>query len=879
VSLWRQLSHGFRALIHRSEVEQDISDEVQHYLQEAMQAHIARGLTPDEAARKVRLEVGSRTGLQEQVSSYGWENRIETLIADLRYAWRQLRALPLFTVVTVLTVAIGVGATTAIFGAVRPILFESLPYPHADRIVTINELNKDGSRNDGTFGMYRGLVERNRGFEAISVFKPWQPTITGTDQTERFNGQRVSSSYFDVLGVNPVLGRKFHAVEDRLNGPKLVILDSGLWHRRFGGDPSIIGRAVKLEEESYVVIGVMPKEFENVLAPSAEIWSLLQYDMSQGRAWGHHLRTIGKLRDGVTMDQATQEVETIGRAVLKEQRPVTYGSDVKFIARSLQEEITHEVKPALLAVFGAAFLVLLIACVNVANLLLARGVQRRGEFALRAALGAGRSRLIRQMFTESLFLALLGGAIGMMIAVAGVRMLSVLGPADLPRIEAIRLNGIVFLFGFCITTLLGFLLGMIPAQNASRGDFQHQELQQSSRRFAGSHRRVRNVLVVCEIALSLGLLVSSGLLWRSMERLFAVDAGFDPSHLLTVQIQASGPRFDSDAATVQFYAQTLDNVKQISGVLSAAFTSQLPLSGDLDEYGVHFEATPTQAAQSFSAFRYAVSPGYIETMRISLRRGRAFGVNDRADAPFVALISESLAMLRFPHQDPIGERLRIGPMDGAPYTIVGVVKDVRQLSLAAGESTAVYIPATQWPFADNTMSLVIRSRMHSGALVPSIRQAVLSVDKNQPIVRVAMMKDLLAATAAERRFAFFLFQAFALAALILAAAGIYGVLAGSVAERTREIGVRSALGASRRDIVTMVIRQGLMLTASGITLGLIVSFVITRAIVAMLFQTSPLDPLTYFCVIALLASVAILASGVPAWRASRVDPATTLRAE
>jgi putative ABC transport system permease protein len=879
VALWRQLTHGLRALIYRSEVEQDISDEVQHYLQEAIEAHMARGLTPEEAARKVRLEVGSRAGLQERVRTSGWENGIETVLADLRYAWRQLRSSPLFTSITVWTVAIGVGATTAIFGAVSPILFEPLPYPDPERIVTINEVNKDGSRNDGTFGMYRGLLERNRGFEAISVFRPWQPTITGTNQTERFNGQRVSSTYFDVLGINPVMGRKFRPEEDRLYGPKLVILSSGLWHRRFGGDSAIIGRAVTLDEEEHFVIGVMPREFENVLAPSAEIWSLLQYDLSQGSAWGHHLRTIGKLKSGVTMEQASKEVDTIGRSVLEEYHPVTYGSDVKLIVRSLQEEITEVVKPALLASFGAAFLVLLIACVNVANLLLARGVQRRGEFALRAALGAGGSRLIRQIFTESLFLALIGGAMGMMIAAGGVRMLSALGPADLPRIDAIRLDENVFLFGLMITTLLGFLFGLIPARNASRGNFHHQELQQSSRRFAGSHRRVRNVLVVCEVALSLVLLVSSGLLWRSMGRLFAVDEGFDPEQLLTVQVQTSGQRFDGVASTNHFYAQILENVKHVSSVTGAAFTSQLPLSGDLDEYGVHFEATPAQPAQSFSAFRYAVSPGYFETMRIPLRRGRSFNDSDRADAPHVAIISESLAKIRFPQNDPIGERLRIGPMDSRPYTIIGVVKDVKQRSLALSESSAVYVPATQWQFADNAISFVIRSNTSSGLLIPAIRQVISSVDQNQAIVRIAMMKDLLEATAAERRFAFLLFQTFALAALTLAAAGIYGVLAGNVAERTREIGVRSALGASRRDLVTMVIRQGLTLTAFGIAVGLIASFAATHAIVAMLFQTSPLDPLTYGSVIALLATVAFIASGVPAWRASRVDPATTLRAE
>ncbi|MCI0417252.1 ABC transporter permease [bacterium] len=878
MSLSRQLARGFRRIINRTVVEQEISDEVKHYLDEATAAQIARGLLPEEAARKVRLEVGSHTNVRERVYDYGWENAIETLVADLGYACRQLRALPVFTAVSVLTIAIGVGATTAIFGAVNPILFEPLPYPDANRIATISEINSDGSRNEGTFGMYRGLLDRNRSFESIAVYKPWQPTMTGYGQPERFNGQRISASYFDVLGIAPTAGRKFHAEEDRLRGPNVIILSSTLWLRSFGGDRTIIGREIILDDESYVVIGVMPNEFENVLSPSAEVWAPLQYDMSQGRAWGHHLRTVGRLRPGVTMDQATQEIDQIGRAVLTEQRPATYGQNVKLVVSSLQKDITHEARPALLAILEAALLVLLIACVNVTNLLLARSEQRRGEFAMRAALGAGRGRLIRQLFTESLLLALLGGIVGIAVAILTTRALIALSPADLPRVGAIGVNGTVFLFALCITTLNGVAFGLIPARNASQNDF-HADLQQNSRRAAGQHAHARNALVVGEVALTLVLLVCSGLLWRSLERLFAVDIGFDPSRVLTMQVQTSGLRFESDAETDQFFAQTLDSVKRVPGVTSAALTSQLPLSGDLDEYGVHFEATPSQQAQTYSAFRYAVSPGYIETMRIPIRRGRSFAENDRTEAPFVALISESLAKLRFPRVNPIGQRLRIGPMDGPPYTIIGVAADVKQMSLAVSQLTAVYIPATQWPFADNAMSLVISSADVSSSQISAFRQAIWSVDKDQPITRVATMDDLLAESVAERRFALILFQAFALAALILAAAGIYGVLAGSVAERTREIGVRSALGASRREIIAMIVRQGITLTGFGVAIGLLGAAVVTQAIVAMLFEISPLDPLTYLSVIALLGCIATIASGIPAWRASRIDPATTLRTE
>jgi putative ABC transport system permease protein len=594
--------------------------------------------------------------------------------------------------------------------------------------------------------------------------------------------------------------------------------------------------------------------------------------MSQGRAWGHHLRTAARLRPGVGMQQATRELDALGRAVLREQRPQTYGDNVAFRAVSLRDDFTEGVKPALLAILGAVILVLVIACVNVTNLLLARGVQRRGDFALRAALGAERGRLIRQLLTESLLLSAIGGIAGMGVATLGLRALVALSPPGLPRVGAIRVDGTVFLFGLVVTTLIGLAFGLVPALQAARSDPQ-QELQHGSSRTVGGHRRTRSALVVAEVAIALVLLVSSGLLLRSLQRLFAVPVGFDSSHLLTMQVQTSRPRFRYDSTTHRSFTLTLDAVRRIPGVTAAALTSQLPLSGDRDEYGVSFESK----TEAFSTFRYSVSPGYIETMGIPLRRGRLFDDHDGAGAPLVALISESLARQKFPGVDPIGRRLSIGPVDG--YTIVGVVGDVKQLSLARSETDAVYVTQGQWPFGDNAMSLVVRVRDNAAALVPAVREAVWSADKDQPVVRVATMDELLAATAAERRFALILFEAFALAALVLAAAGIYGVLSGSVAERTREIGVRAALGASRRNILALVLRQGMTLTALGVALGLAGAAAATQAIVTMLFGVSRLDPVTYVGVIALLVLVSAIACAIPAWRAARVDPTSTLRAE
>jgi putative ABC transport system permease protein len=877
VSVWRQLARGLRVLGNRSAADQEVADEVQQYLEEAAAAHLARGLSPGEALRAARLELGSVTSVREQVRSYGWENAVETLLADVRFAARRLRAEPGFTAVAVLTLALGIGATTAIFSAVKPILLEPLPYPHASRIAMILEIGRDGSQNEGTFNMYRELAERARSFDAIAVLKPWRPTRTGADHPERLDGQRVSAGYFQVLGVSPILGRDLRAADDRPAAPRVVILSDALWRRRFGGDPAIVGRSIALDDDGYEVVGVMPRGFENVLAPAAELWAPLQYDRSEGRAWGHHLRTAGRLRPGVGLAPAKHELRAVGRAVLREQRPLSYDPEMVLTAIPLQDDLTRGVRPALLAVVGAVTLLLAIACVNVTNLLLARGVRRRGELALRAALGAGRGRLVRQLLTESLLLAAMGGTVGVVVAVLGVRALVALSPPGLPRLGAIGVDGAVFAFGLGITTLIGLGFGAIPALRAMRSD-PRRALQDGSRRTAGGHRRTRAALVVAEVAFALVLLVSSGLLLRSLARLLAVEAGFDSSRLLTMQLPTSGHRFDDDDSQHRFFAQALAAVQRLPGVTAAALTSQLPLSGDFELYGLHFDPRPANdRGEAYGTFRYTTSPGYVEVMGIPLRRGRLLDERDRAGAPRVALVSESLARRRLPGTDPIGQRMRIG--DGALYTIVGVVGDVRQMSLALADTEAVYTTAAQWRFADDAMSLVVRARGDAAALAPAVRQAIWSVDEDQPIARVATMADLLAASAAERRFVLILFGAFALTALALAAAGIFGVLAGSVAEQTREIGVRAALGASRGSIVGLVVRQGVALTGLGAVIGLAGAAAASPAIGALLFGVSRLDGFTYVSVVVLLFAVSAVACGMPAWRAARVDPAATLRAE
>jgi putative ABC transport system permease protein len=863
------------SLLRRDAIIKDIDEELRLHIELETETNIERGMSPEVARQAAHKSFGHLDYIRGLAYDIRGGGMLETLWQDLQYGLRMLVKKPGFAAVAIVTLALGIGASTAIFSAVNPILLESLPYPHADRLVAILEMNGDGSRNPGTFGMYRGLVERTHSFDAMAVFKGWQPTMTGVDEPERFEGQRVSAGYFRVLSVSPALGRDFQAGDDRLNGPDVAIISDGLWRRRFGGDGSIIGRQVTLDDKPYTVIGVTPSGFENVLAPSADLWAPLQYDLSLGTAWGHHLRTVGRLRPGVSLDLATREIDALARAVLQELRPESYGANVKFVAASLQGEVTGAVRPALVAVLGAVALLLLIACVNVTNLLLARGAQRRGEFAVRAALGAGRARLIRQVLTESLLLALLGGAVGLLVAAFGVDALKSLSPPELPRAAAIGVDRTVFACAIGLTTLIGLAVGLIPALHTSRGGLQVQ-LQQSSRRAAGGHQVLRRALVVTEVALALVLLVGAGLLWRSLERLFAISPGFDTAHLLTMQVHTSGRRFDKEAND-RFFAQALEAVRQVPGVAGAAYTSQLPLSGDDDENGARFEGDDPQGA--YNVFRYAVSPGYFETTGIPLRRGRLLDAHDGAGAPPALVISESLAESRFPGQDPIGKRVHVGPTDRPWFTIVGVVGDVKQASLAVSQTDAVYTTPAQWYFTDDTMSLVVRTGGDAAALTPAIRSAIWSVDKDQPITRVATMDSLLAATAAARRFALTLFEAFGLVALALAAIGIYGVLSGSVTERTREIGIRIALGAQLRDVFQLVIGHGLRLTLIGVAVGLAGAFAVTRLMSSLLFGVSATDPATFIGGALLLTSVALVASYVPARRATRVDPLIALRHE
>lgn len=873
-------------LFHRERLDRDLDKEVRFHIEQHAADLVSQGVPADEARRRANLELGATESVKEDCRDARGTRWVEDLVGDIRYAARSLVHRPGFAITSILILALGIGATTGIFSVVSPILIESLPYPNANRLMMIWE-SKDGStKTFPSFGTFHGISERTQSFTSLAALKTWQPTMTSDAEPERFNGQRVSASYFHTLGVAPAIGRDFEPSEDTFRGPNVVVLSHSLWQRRFAADESLVGRQIKLDGDLYTIVGIMPENFENALAPDAEVWAPLQYNSTlppNSREWGHHLQVVGRLRDGVSARQAASELvvilHTLGTVYINGFNEAG-GPPKTFLVHRLQDDIAADVRPVLLALMGAVLLVLAIASVNVTNLLLARGAQRRGEFSVRSALGAARSRLVRQLLTETLLVALFAGAAGMVIAYYAVAGLVALSPPGLPRLSDIHLSGLAFLFALAVTSIVGIGIGLIPAFQASRTNL-HVSMQQSSRRTAGGQEWTRRGLVVAEVSIAVVLLIGAGLLLRTLRHLFSTDPGFDPSHLITMKVQEAGMNYHKDPDRLRFFDEALRRVRQVPGVTTAGFVNQLPLSGDFEVYGVEFQKDAGQNA--VAAYRYAVTPGYFETMRIPLRRGRIFTELDNTGAQPVAIISESLAKREFGDKDPLGQGLHAGPAMGKPNqpwtVVVGVVADVKHSSLQVGEEDAFYTPNSQWAWADQVMTLVARTDRDAAAIAPTLRNAIWSVDKDQAVVRVETMDQIISASEAQRRFAMIIFEVFAILALVLAATGIYGVLAGSVTERIREIGVRAALGATRGNILGLVLRQGMLMIFIGVVIGIAGALAATRALITILFGVSRVDPLTYIGVIAVLAAVSMVACFVPAWRAARVDPSIALRQE
>jgi len=887
IPLLRQVRRGVSALFSPARADAETDNEVRDFVRRRIAELGREGMPYKDALRQATIEVGGVTATREEVRASGWEHGVDTLFSDVRYALRRLRRDPVFTLVAAITLAVGIGSATAIFSAVNPILFRALPYPGAERIVTISDRAQSGAASEPTYGTYEELASRSRSFESLSAADLWRPSLTGTDEAERLQGQRVSASYFHTLGVLPAVGRSFDRAEDAPGSARVAVLSDRLAKRRFGGADSLVGASITVNGEPFTVIGIMAPGFLDILSPSTDIWAPLQAQpraAPNAREWGHHYRIVGRLKRDVDVNVARRELATIASRPLPSDfaRVPWAGLENGLLVRGLQEDVTAGARPALIAVVAAAAMLLLIACVNVANLLLARSRRRRAEFALRSALGAERKRLVRQLLTEAVMLAMIGGGLAFVVAQAGVGALVTLSPPGLPNVDLVRVDAAAFGFGLILTTIVGVTVGLMPALSASRADVRGG-MQGVSRTVASGRGAARGALVISEVALALVLLVGAGLLSRSLDRLLAVSPGVQTERVLTMQVVDAAGRNRSDQERLSFYEQAVAAVRNVPGVTGAALTSQLPLSGDLDAYGYTFAAFPErQPGEDGAAMRYSVTADYLRVMGIPLLRGRLLDESDRADGPASFLISESLARLMFGDADPIGQRVRFGPdSDGSrPWgTVVGVVGDVKQQSLASLNSAAFYVASAQWRWVDPVQSLVVRTSGEAAAMTNAVRRAVWSVDRNKPITRVATMEQLVWRTGSDRRFASVIYGTFAVAALLLAAVGLYGVVSGLVAERTREFGIRSALGATRGEIVRGVLANGLLFTAIGVAIGVAGASATSRLLETLLYGISRADPSTYAGVIALLGTVAVLACWAPARRAAAVDPAVTLRSE
>ncbi|HYP25835.1 MAG TPA: ABC transporter permease [Blastocatellia bacterium] len=801
---------------------------------------------------------------------------------DLRYALRMLLNKPGFTLVAVVTLALGIGANTAIFSAVNSVLLSPLPYPESDRLFSVMEHDKDGPNSTSGYATIADWGARSESFEQIAAVRSWNPTLTGEGEPERLSAMRVSSGFFDLLGFKPVLGRGFLPEDDRPDSWQKVILSYGLWQRRFESDPNIIGKPVVMNGNTFAVVGVMPQGFQELISlnfyTQAELWAPLGYDQSLPYACRtcRHLRAIARIKPGVPVEQAQAELKAIS-ASMAQDNPRDYSSAEVSLVR-LQDRFTGEIRPALLLLLGAVGFVLLIACSNLANLLLVRATGRQKEMAVRAAIGASRARLVRQTLTESLLLAFIGAGAGLLVALWGVELLIAFNSDDKLRLTAIAIDGRVLAFTLGVSVVAGLSFGLAPAIRNSRIDLNSVLKQGGRSSISGADRHFRSLLVVAEIAMALVLLIGAGLMLKSFVRLLEVDPGFDTRNLLTLSTSALGNRYEDDSQVLAFQNEVLARVKAVPGVESVGLVSDLPLRGDFDQTGLHVEERPlANPSDAPSPQRYVISLDYLEAMRIPLLQGRSFTETDGPGAPLVVLINRTLAERFWPSGDPLGKRVRLGGPDDPWRTIVGVVGDIRHMGLDAPEEMQVYAPQAQGPFP--FMFLVVRSSVDPASLIGSVQREVWAVDKDQPVYNVATMEQLVSRSVAQRQFTMSILGIFASVALIMAAVGIYGLISYSVSQRTHEIGLRIALGAQPGDVLRMVIGQGMALAVAGLVSGLAVSFLLTRLLTNLLYGVSVTDPAIFALTSLALAGVALAACYVPARRATKVEPMEALRYE
>jgi putative ABC transport system permease protein len=884
------LRHRLRALFRKGVVEQELDDELRFHLEKQIEQNAASGVGAEQARYTALRDLGGVEQIKEECRDMRRVSHVEHLFQDIRYGLRMLAKNPGFTTVAALTLALGIGANTAIFSVVSAVMLRPLPYEDPDRLVTLWERKAEvgDERNPPSAANIVDWRAGSRSFEGIALYNGHgQFNLSGNESPERVAGASISANLFEVLKLAPRLGNAFTAQQDQPGRNQVVILSDGLWRRRYRQDPGVVGKTITINGSSFDVVGVMPPGFQfpgdtgtilgNYFDPPAELWVPLGLP---SREWNkrsdHYLEAIARLKPGVRLDEARAEMNAIERHILVQYPREYVGSEVSLIP--LHAQIAGPVRPVLLVLWGAVALVLLIACANVANLLLARAASRQREVAIRMAVGATRSRLILQFLTESILLAMLGGALGLLASSWGVSVLRSALPQSFPRAQAIEVDGSVLAFTFFVAVLTGLLFGIAPTFGMSRlalaGWIKSGERGTTEDR--GSHR-VRDILVVCEMALALLLTIGAVLMIRSLARLEHVDPGFDRDHILTMELSLPAARYSALDQRGAFMQRVMDQMRALPGVLAVSATSQIPLSGDNMAYSVEVEGRPRTPGTFPGADMRIVTPDYFRAMGIQLVKGRTFSDRDGPGAQHVLLINARMARKSFPNEDPIGRRLTLG-MGDFQGEIVGVVDDVKHVGLDAPTNEEVYMPYAQAPFWPN-MSLILRTLTDPLELAVPARTAVLNTDPIQPASKVRTMDQVLNGSISQPRFRAGLLGVFSLLAVLLAGIGVYGVIAYSVSQRAHEIGIRMALGAKSGSVLNLVLIRGMKLAAMGLSAGLAASLVVTRVVQRMLFGIGPTDPLTLTSATVLLAAVALAATYVPARRAARVDPMVVLRHE
>ncbi|HEU4834985.1 MAG TPA: ABC transporter permease [Pyrinomonadaceae bacterium] len=874
----KDLLRRWRALTHHDELDQELDEELRFHLDRQIEQNIKNGMTPEDARLAAMKSFSRVDQSKEECRDARGVRFIDNLLRDVSYSLRVLFKNYAFTIVVVLTLALGIGANTAIFSFANGILLRPLPYPQSDRLVVLDEtaLKRGVDSMAVSYPNFLDWREQNQSFEDIGIyFNTSRFALSGAGEPIEIRGSFISHGLFEILRVSPQLGRTFTANEDRPEEEWVVILGHNLWQRNFGGDQNIIGRQIMLNSRARTVVGVMPPGFR--FPDTAELWAPLALTPQTFTRNDHGLLSIARLKDGVTLGEAQAEMHNIA-ARIEQQNPVTNeGLGVK--VTSLHDTLTGDYREALLILLGVVGCVLLVACVNVANLMLARASARQREFALRAALGASRWRIMRQLLVESLLLALVGGVVGFVLSIWALRLLLTAIPGQLPFWMNFGIDLRVLGFTAAITLLTGLLFGAAPALQNSRVDL-NDTLKEGGRGGSGVRSRARNLLVVAEIALSLVVLVGAGLMIQSFLRLKRVNIGLDAHNILTAGVSLPRAKYKEDEQRVAFYKKLLERMRSLPGVEAASATGTLPLAGGLWGRSLTVEGFPVlSVGQAPSIQHTVVTPGYFRTMGIPLLAGRDFNDADAKGSPDVTIIDERLAREYWPNESPIGKRVRFGPPeDNEPWhTIVGVAGTVRHQRMQEDTRKSVYLPHSKIPVGG--LALVLRTTSNPQELTGALRREVAQLDPDLPVSEVATMEEVVAESIWQPRLYATLFGAFAGGALLLALIGIYGVMAFLVQTRTHEIGVRMALGATTRDVFKLIVGRGMKLTAVGVLIGVSGAIALTRLMHSLLFNTSATDPVTFILISVLLSVAAFLACYIPARRAAKVDPLIALRYE